>query len=140
MAATATRWRSEPDLVFQELMYERMRVIVAEPEEIDPGDPQVVWLRRYGEQGNNWLKVWQARFREVEHAMIALRENCAREGRTAAGERHLAWLLSEPIAEGTGIPFRREAAAFRDAFDTLIATYDAAMSEADQVTVRAKGE
>ena len=133
------RWRDEPDLVFQELMYERMRVIVAAEEEIDPADPQIVWLRRYGEQGNNWLKVWADRFRLVEHAMIDLRERSAREGRKAAAQRHLDWLLSDEIAEDTGVPFRREAAAFREAFDSLIATYDAAMTRRGQDAVRAKG-
>jgi hypothetical protein len=44
--------------------------------------------------------------------MIRLREEVATLGRTEALERHLAWLTSEPIAGGTGIPFYEEARAF----------------------------
>ena len=47
------RWRTEPDLVFQELMYERARVIWAEEEEIDAADPQIVRLRCHGRAGRN---------------------------------------------------------------------------------------
>jgi hypothetical protein len=132
------RWRTEPDLVFQELMYERARVIWAKEEEIDAADPQIVWLRRYGEQGANWVKVWSKRYQQVEDAMIRLRESAAREGRESAARRHLDWLLSDEIAEGSNIPFVREAAEFRDSFDKLIAAYDRAMSEAHQVPVKGK--
>jgi hypothetical protein len=132
------RWRSEPDLVFQELMYERARVIWAAEDEIDANDPQIVWLRRYGEQGANWVKVWSKRYQQVEDAMIRLRETAAREGREIAARRHLDWLLSDEIAEGSNIPFVREAAEFRDSFDNLIAVYDLAMSEAHQVPVKGK--
>jgi hypothetical protein len=138
--AMLARWRSEPDSVFQELMYERTRVILAEPGEIDPGDPQVVWLRRYSEQGANWIQVWKERFRLVQHAMLDLRAASRAGDRAAAARRHLDWLFSDPIAEGTGVPFHREAAAFRGKFDALIAAYDRAMRAADQVAVRGKGE
>ena len=132
------RWRTEPDLVFQELMYERARVIWAAPGEIDAGDPQIVWLRRYGEQGANWIKVWSARYQQVEDAMIRLRENAAGDGRQAAARRHLDWLLSDEISDGSDIPFVREAVAFRESFDKLIAAYDRAMAAADQVPVKGK--
>lgn len=138
-AALLARWQSEPDLVFQELLYERMRVITADEAEIDPGDPQVVWLRRYGEQGANWIRVWSERFRLVQHGMIALRERAAAD-RGEAARRHLDWLLSSEIADGTDIPFHREAVAFRQSFDGLIRIYDQAMAKADQVAVRGKGE
>lgn len=131
------RWRSEPDLVFQELMYERLRVILAEVDA--PGDPQVVWLRRYGEQGANWLKVWSERFQLVETAMIELRKRSAADGRVSAAQRHLDWLLSPAVTDGGTIPFVREAAAFRDSFDGLIATYDSAMGRAGQVPVKGRG-
>ena len=48
------------------------------------------------------------------------------------------WLLSDEIADGSNIPFVREAAEFRDSFDKLIAAYDQAMSEAHQVPVKGK--
>lgn len=133
------RWRSEPDLVFQELMYERTRVILADAAEIDPDDPQIVWLRRYGEQGANWIRVWSDRYRQVQNAMIALREASAAGDRAGAAQRHLDWLLSDEIAEGTDIPFRREAAAFRQSFDDLIAVYDSAMTQSGAVAVRGRG-
>lgn len=134
------RWRSEPDLVFQELMYERTRVILADAADIDGDDPQIVWLRRYGEQGAAWIRVWSGRVRLVQEAMIALRERSASGDRAGAARSHLDWLLSGPIAEGTTIPFHREAVAFRESFDNLIAVYDRAMRRANQVAVRGKGE
>ncbi|HJR21821.1 MAG TPA: hypothetical protein VJ822_09395 [Dongiaceae bacterium] len=134
------RWKSEPDLVFQELMYERVRIVSAADHEVDASDPQVVWLRRYQEQGANWLKVWANRYQLVEDAMIALRRNCGVQGRAAAARQHVDWLLSAEITDGTDIPFHREAVLFRDSFDQLIATYDRAMTRADQTPVKHRGE
>lgn len=130
------RWASEPDLVFEELMYERARVIWAAEDEIDADDPQIVWLRRYGEQGANWIDVWSRRYQQVEDAMIALRERGRTLGRAEAARLHLDWLLSPEIAGGSDVPFRDEAAAFRASFDRLIEIYDRAMAEADQVPVK----
>ena len=134
------RWKNESDLVFQELMYERARVILADASEVDGDDPQIVWLRRYGEQGANWIRVWSARFRLVQDAMIELRERSASGSRADAARHHLDWLMSPAIADGTTIPFHREAIAFRESFDELIAIYDRAMTNADQVAVRGRGE
>ena len=134
------RWRNEPDLVFQELMYERSRVIWAADDEIDLDDPQIVWLRRYGEQGANWIRVWSERYQMVEDAMIALREASRSNGRADAAKRHLEWLLSPAIAEGTTIPFHREAVRFREHFDQLINVYEGAMTRAHQVAVKGKAD
>ncbi|HEY0131638.1 MAG TPA: hypothetical protein VGB57_09550 [Allosphingosinicella sp.] len=134
------RWRSERDIVFQELMYERTRAILADESEVDPDDPQIVWLRRYGEQGANWVRVWSRRFQCVEDSMIRLREDGARGGRKDAARRHLDWLLSPEIAEGTDVPFRTEAAGFRASFDALIHVYDEAMVQARQIPVKGKGD
>lgn len=133
------RWRMEPDIVFQELMYERSRVIWAQPGEgVDFDDPQIVWLRRYGEQGAKWIQVWSRRYQQVEDAMIALREESRRLGRAEAARRHLDWLLSPDTADGTDIPFHREAAEFRASFDDLIEVYDEAMERARQVPVKGR--
>ena len=132
------RWRTEPDIVFQELMYERSRVIWADDRDVDLQDPQIVWLRRYGEQGANWVEVWSRRYQLVEDAMIGLRENCREMGRAEAARRHLDWLTSPEIANGSSIPFREEAVAFHRSFETLIAAYDKAMSRADQEPVKGK--
>lgn len=132
------RWRSEPDLVFQELMYERARVIWAAEDEIDRDDPQVVWLRRYGEQGAAWAEVWSRRYQIVEDSMIRLRAESRAGRRSDAAKRHLDWLLSDAIAGGSTVPFRDEAVAFRRSFDNLIALYDRAMERADQVPVKSE--
>jgi hypothetical protein len=132
------RWRSEPDLVFQELMYERARVIWAAEEEIDRDDPQIVWLRRYGEQGAAWVQVWSRRFQLVEDAMISLRDQSRAGRRGEAARRHLGWLMSDGIAGGSTVPFRDEAVAFHRSFDNLIEVYDQAMARADQVPVKSE--
>lgn len=130
------RWRTEPELVFQELMYERARVIWAAQGEVDIDDPQVVWLRRYGEQGANWIRVWSKRFQLVEDAMLDLYEASRAGERNAGARRHLDWLLSAPIAGDSTVPFRDEAVAFRESFDRLIEEYDRAMEQARQVPVK----
>jgi hypothetical protein len=130
------RWKAEPELVFQELMYERARVIWAEGDAVDLDDPQVVWLRRYGEQGANWIRVWSERFQLVEDAMLDLYEASRRGERKDAARRHLDWLLAPAIAGDSTVPFRAEALAFRDSFDRLIEEYDRAMELARQVPVK----
>lgn len=134
------RWRDDRPLTFQSLLYERARVILAEDDEIDPDDPQIIWLRRYSEQGAAWVNIWAKRFRLVQDAMLDLGERSRHGDRKGALDAHLDWLLSAPIAEGSDIPFRREAATFRATFDELIRVYDAAMRQRNEVAVRAKGE
>jgi hypothetical protein len=134
------RWREDRPLTFQALMYERARVILAANDEIDQGDPQIVWLRRYGEQGAAWIDIWSERFRLVQEEMVSL-EQRARSGDRQGGIRdHLHWLLSEPITGGSDVPFRKEAETFRTTFDKLIEVYDEAMKARDQVAVRGRGE
>jgi hypothetical protein len=130
------RWRRQRDVVFQELLYARLNVVMAEDHEVDPNDPQIVWLRRYPEQGDIWNRVWAERHRLVDDAMVTLRERCSSIGPVEAGKRHLDWMMSDEIADGTCIPFRREAAAFRDTFDALIAHYDEAMHRSNEDPVR----
>lgn len=130
------RWRTQRDTVFQELMYARLGVVLADEDEVDAEDPQIVWLRRYPEQGTIWQDVWRGRHRLVDDAMVSLRERCETDGRVEAGKRHLDWLLSESIANGSGIPFHDEAVAFRTTFDDLIAAYDEAMANGGQNAVK----
>lgn len=130
------RWRHDRETVFQELLYARLQAVLADESEIDPNDPQTVWLRRYPEQGDIWCGVWADRHRLVDDAMVTLRENVEEFGPDEAGRRHLEWLLSDEISEGSGIPFRREAVAFRETFDRLIEQYDEAMRAADENVVR----
>ncbi len=70
--------------------------------------------------------------------MIALKRDTANGDREGAAARHMDWLLSDAIAEGSGIPFAQEAIAFRAKFDELIALYDDAMEKADQTAVKNK--
>ena len=72
--------------------------------------------------------------------MLDLGERSRRGDRKGALEAHLAWLLSAEIAEGSDIPFRREAATFRSTFDELIRVYDAAMTARSEIAVRGRGE
>lgn len=130
------RWRHEPDVVFQELLYARLGVVLASDDEVDATDPQIVWLRRYPEQGDIWNGVWADRHQMVDDAMVTLRERCETMGRVEAAKRHLDWMLSKEVADGSDIPFRREAAAFRTTFDDLIASYDEAMQQTGEDVVR----
>lgn len=130
------RWVRQRDVVFQELLYARLNVVMASDDEVDPSDPQTVWLRRYPEQGDIWNTVWADRHHLVDDAMVTLRERCERDGPVEAGRRHLDWMMSDAISEGTSIPFHREAAAFRDTFDALIAQYDAAMTAKGEAAIK----
>ncbi len=132
------RWRSERDVVFQELLYARLQVVLADDEDIDPTDPQTIWLRRYPEQGDIWNGVWAERHRLVDDAMVRLRENTHQSGPVEAGKRHLEWMMSHDITDGSDVPFRREAVAFRDTFDRLIAQYDDAMEHNGEEVVRSR--
>lgn len=132
------RWRSERDVVFQELLYARLQVVLADEADVDPNDPQTVWLRRYPEQGDIWNGVWAERHRLVDDAMIRLRDDTHELGPVEAGRRHLEWLMSPEITDGTDVPFRREAAAFRETFDRLIASYEEAMQTSDEKVVRSR--
>jgi len=134
------RWREDRPLTFQALMYERARVILAKDDEIDQGDPQIVWLRRYGEQGAAWIRIWSERFRLVQEAMVTLEERARAGNRRDALAEHLDWLQSEPLTEGSTVPFHREAANFRTTFDALIKAYDEAMTARNQKAVRGRGE
>ena len=129
------RWRTQRETVFQELLYARLGVVMAEDDEIDATDPQITWLRRYPEQGLIWNEVWRDRHHLVDDAMVTLRERTELDS-VDAGRRHLDWLLSPAITDGGTIPFRREAEAFRRSFDTLIASYDVAMTAAGDRAVR----
>ncbi|QPC98639.1 hypothetical protein [Qipengyuania soli] len=131
-------WKADSRTTFDFLLEQRRKVIEAPVSEIDPADPQVIWLRRYGEQGRNWVRIWSERYGEVENAMLTLIERSAAGERKAAGRNHLAWLLSDVVSEGTGVPFQREARAFRDAFDALVTAYDAAMTESGETAVKGK--
>ena len=130
------RWASEPDLVFQELMYSRASIVSATDKEIDADDPQITWLRRYPEQRQNWLNVWADRYQLVEDAMIRLRLNCERLDRRQALDHHMEWLLSSEISGGTTIPFYDEACRFRAHYDELITLYETAMTDAGYQAVR----
>ena len=134
------RWREDRPLTFQALMYERARVILASDDEIDQGDPQIVWLRRYGEQGAAWVRIWSERFRLVQEEMVALEERSRSGDRRDALARHLDWLQSDTLTDGSDVPFRREAETFRRTFDELIRVYDEAMTARNQTAVRGRGE
>jgi hypothetical protein len=129
------RWRTQRETVFQEMLYARLGVVMAEEHEVDATDPQVMWLRRYPEQGSIWRETWRERHQLVDDAMVSLRERCETDP-VGAGERHLDWLLTDEISDGTMIPFRREAEAFRRTFDALIASYDAAMQARGEQSVK----
>lgn len=129
------RWKTQRSVVFQELLYARLGVVMADENEIDTDDPQVMWLRRYPEQGDIWLDIWSQRHRQVDEAMVLLRERSEKDPEEA-GKRHLEWLLSHEISDGTNIPFQREARAFRETFDNLISQYDHEMAQMGQVSIK----
>lgn len=134
------RWRDDRHLTFQALLYERAKVVLARDDEVDPDDPQIVWLRRYGEQGAAWVRIWSDRFREVQHAMLDLEQRSRAGQRGDALKTHLDWLQSDAVTGGSDVPFRHEAATFRATFDELIRIYDEAMKARNEVAVRGRGE
>ncbi len=125
------RWKNDRGRLFQELLFQRLQPIMADPEDIDAGDPQIVWLRRYAEQGQAWVEVWDRHHQQVDSAMLLLRENCRNEGRSSAGKRHRDWLLSPEVGDGE-IPFLDQARRFRTIHDELLTAYDAAMKHRHQ--------
>lgn len=131
------RWRDDRQRTFQQLLYERSRVILAPEGEVDAEDPQIVWLRRYGEQGAHWIRLWSDRFHHVQEAMLDLEQQ---SDRADALRRHIDRLLDPALTGGSDIPFRAEAEAFRTTFDRLIDLYDQAMAARAQVAVRGRGE
>ncbi len=120
------RWREEPEIVEKELMYARAAVLTAP--KVDESDLAAFWLKRFYSQGRAWTNIWTnpkseysdiplgGRFREVESAMIEFRDNCHLIGRQAALEKHLDWLSSSQITQGTDIPFYAEAKAFCESY------------------------
>jgi hypothetical protein len=116
------RWREEPELVEKEMMYARAAILTSP--HIHESDLAAFWLKRFYSQGKAWTNIWTnpkgeyseipvgGRFYDVEVAMIRFREACHTNGREAALDDHLAWLRSPEIADGTAIPFYREAKAF----------------------------
>jgi hypothetical protein len=135
-AVLLDRWRGDRRQVFGELMFRRLDVVLARPEEIDPTDPQLVWLRRYAEQGDAWADVWRDRHGEVDAAMIRLRDETRGGDRQGAAQRWRDWLLSDAVTGGGDIPFGAEARRFRTTFDDLLASYDAAMASRDLTAIR----
>lgn len=123
----ARAWREDRDTTFHELLVERMKVVLAEPDEVDPTDEQIIWLRRYPQQGRKWVEVWANRHRLVDKAMINMRQRARQGDGRQAVQDHYNWLQSDEIADGTGIPFIREARQFQAEFDTLITEYNEAM-------------
>jgi hypothetical protein len=116
------RWREEPELVEKEMMYARAAVLTSPA--VDESDISAYWLKRFYSQGKAWTTIWTnphgehedlpigGRFRLVESAMVRFREDCQTFGRKAALDNHIDWLTSENIADGTTVPFYREAKAF----------------------------
>jgi hypothetical protein len=132
--ALIERWSSERGRLFQELLFQRLQPILAGPGEFDENDPQIVWLRRYSEQGEAWVKVWDQHHRKVDQAMLRLRELSRSEGRKSAAQRHVDWLLSAEIGDGE-VPFVQQARDFRTTFDELLAAYDQAMTSRNQKAI-----
>lgn len=140
-ATWLARWHEDRQLTFDRLLYERTKVILAPDEEVDIHDPQIVWLRRYGEQGKAWIRIWAGRFRDVQGRMLDLEEEVRAGGsRADALQRHLDWLTDPVRTDGGDVPFHREAAEFRETFDELIRVYDEAMQARQLKAVRGRGE
>ncbi len=120
------RWKEEPDLLEKEMMYARAAVLTAPT--VDESDISAYWLKRFYSQGKAWTAIWTnphgehpqipvgGRFRWVESEMVQFREDCHRIGRDSALNKHIDWLMSSEIADGTAIPFYREAKAFCESY------------------------
>ena len=87
-----------------------------------------------------WIRIWSERFREVQEAMVTLEERSRAGLRREGLDAHFDWLLSDSVTGGSDVPFRPEAATFRQTFDDLIRVYDEAMQARNEVAVRGRGE
>jgi hypothetical protein len=138
------RWREEPEIVEKEMMYARAAILTAP--HVDESDLAAFWLKRFYSQGKAWTGIWTnpkgeyanipvgGRFREVERAMVQLRDECHTKGRSAALQRHLDWLQSDVIAHGTEIPFYPEAKAFCESYIRHKILYHQSLQRRGQTT------
>lgn len=115
-AGLLQRWKTQPDIVTQEMMYERERILTSKKADVPQEDAAAFWLKRFYSQGKAWTEIWDERYADVEAAMIKLRDECDSLGRAQALDNHIEWLLSDEIAEGTEVPFYSEAKAFAEAY------------------------
>ena len=110
------RWKREPHIVTQEMMYERENILTAKRADVPQEDSAAFWLKRFYAQGRAWSDIWDERYGVVEGHMIDFRNECQELGRAQALDNHIAFLLSDDIAERTNVPFVREARAFADVY------------------------
>ncbi|MEZ6133324.1 MAG: hypothetical protein R3C53_00300 [Pirellulaceae bacterium] len=139
------RWQEEPEIVKREMMYARAAILTGP--EIDESDIAAYWLKRFYSQGKQWTKIWTnpkgeienlpigGRFALVEAAMVAFREDSEQLGRRTALDKHLAWLTSPEITDGTSVPFHREAQLFCQSYLTHKMRYFDSLKKAGKKTV-----
>jgi hypothetical protein len=94
-----------------------------------PKDMAEYWIHKFASQNEAWASVWSHRYDEVEAAMAQLRDDCRTMGRKEAMDKFMAWLQSPEIAEGTDIPFHREAVAFAGVYWQNKAEYEASVKK-----------
>lgn len=131
------RWQDEPDLVRKELMYARASVVTSKDvtQEDLERDPVVFWLNKFANQGRRWIEIWSDRYDIVERGMIKFKAECRSLGNEVAMKRHMEWLLSDEITNGTDIPFYTEASAFAEVYAENKRLYRRTMENTEQTPI-----
>lgn len=105
------RWKVDPDRVVKELRMHRQNVMMSEFPR-DHSDRSEFWIKQFVYQNESWASIWVHKYDQVEEAMVRMRRMVDSGDRVGALDQHLAWLLSDEVAQGTTIPFPNEARAF----------------------------
>ncbi len=111
-AAIKKRWHTDPENLIHELREKRRDIMLGL--EADKLDDVELWIHRYAEQNEQWALIWRKRFREVESAMLTLRQDIATKPhqRAAALQKYVQWLTSAQVCGQGDIPFPLEAEQF----------------------------
>ena len=123
------KWKNDPEMLSKEMMYARASVLTSQTDY--ENDLAAFWLKRFYSQGQAWSKIWTkgGRFVQVEKAMVVFRDESLGGDRRIALDRHLQWLFSAEVSEGTSVPFYTQAREFSTVYSAHKNRYLAAVKK-----------